>query len=118
MNYQLSSVLRQAISGGERMIDIYQALECLARHSFMAPHTKARYPELGKLTNDDILIEGGLSASRSVRIINKDHPLCGVTYIHHPLQRVKSDLSAYDGISGYFIDPEEKILKYVRKELF
>jgi len=118
MVYQLSSVLRQAIIGSERMIDIYQALECLARHSFMVPHTKARYPELGKLTGDDILIEGGLSASRSVRIINKDHPLYGVTYISTPMRNVKSSLSAYDGISGYFIDPEEKVLKYVRKELF
>lgn len=118
MSYQLSSVLRQAIIGGERMIDIYQALECLARHSFMAPHTKARYPELAELTNDDILIKGGLSESRSVEIINKNHLLCGVTYMYHPMKRVKSDRSAYDGIVGYFIDPEEKVLKYVRKELF
>jgi len=118
MTYQLQSVIQQAISGSKCVIAVYQALECLARHSFMAPHAAARYPELGKLTRDDIVIEGGLSAKRSMRIINKDHPLCGVTYVHCSLGHKPVDLSAYNGIAGYFIDPEERVLKYIRKDLF
>lgn len=118
MIYQLESTIKQSVLAGEKMIEIYQALECLARHSFMAPHLKAKYPDLLDLTAADVKVEGGLSASRKVTIIKEGHPLKGLIYLYYTLGFKRDLEAAYTGLVGYFKDPEETVLKYVRKELF
>lgn len=123
MNDQLQIVLKQSEVGSVRIKEIYDELESLVTgFSFLSASHQCRYPELSQdYTIKALRITGGLTQTRAVEIIDPDHPLCGLVYVSLPLV---SRTEAYNrGAThwtkrGYFIDPNELVLKYVRKDLF
>lgn len=121
MNNQLARVMDQAKSGAALMVEFYLALECLARHSFMPPHLIAKFPILSTVTDDVLRYEGGHGQGGRMSIINMDHPLFGLSYVHGNVrlmqQRGKRNID-FPGTHGIFHDPYEVVLKYIRKELF
>lgn len=117
MVYQLAKVLQESSIAADKMREVYQALECQMRHSIMAPHLTAKYPDIFALTVGDLVFKGSLGPGRTVTVNKPGHPLHTLTYIAYSKFADPSD-ATYRGIVGYFSDPNETVLKYVRKDLF
>lgn len=123
MNDQLQITVKQAEIGSTRIKDIYAELEALVTgYSYLATKHQVRFPELScGYTEKALRITGGLTQTRNVEIIDPKHPLCGLIYVSLPLVNRK-EAYASGGTHwthrGYFIDKDELVLKYVRKDLF
>lgn len=116
MSYQLDKAIIEAKLGSEKVTEIYSLLESHLRGSIMSSEFNNRYPELALDKNDHRSIPIARN-SRSYMIAKDGHPFDKMTYNEYD-QGMCQTTHTYKSTYGVFHDPEERVLKYVRKDLF
>lgn len=116
MYYQLDKTLVEAKLGSEKVTEIYNLLESHLRGSIMSSELNNRYPEL-TLGKDDYRSIPIARNSRSYMIAKEGHPFDKMTYTEYS-QGMCQTTYTYKSTYGAFHDPDERVLKYVRPELF
>lgn len=116
MYYQLDKTLVEAKLGSEKVLEIYSLLESHLRDSIMASEFNNRYPDLALGKGDTRSIPVARN-SRSYMITKEGHPFDKMTYTEYS-QGMCQTTHTYQSTYGAFHDPDERVLKYVRPELF
>lgn len=117
MNEQLDLLLKKCELADKKAYTLFHGLERLYRRSIMPHGLKITFPDLPL---DFCTVATPLSRNSMCTFIQeKGHPLDTLEYYTYDTTLDRDNLSSdFQCTYGYFRDPNETVLRYLRKDLF